>query len=103
RLADAQRLGMPRLGFVEQVAPRAGGIDLARRGFQRGPALLHVLASQRLEADAVEVQQMLAAELVVHPALADRDRAAQLRFQIAVEKLLVLEEPHARASRGVLD
>jgi hypothetical protein len=73
------------------------------RRLERQAGLLDVLVPQRFECLAVERQQVLALELVVHPALADREGPAHAAAQVAVDELLVLDEADARARRRVLD
>ena len=100
---ELEGLRMPRLGLGDLLLPGARRIELLGFRLQQRQGLGHLLLAQRLELRAVEVEQVLALQLVVHPALADRERAADLRVQVAVEEVLVLGEADARAAGGVLD
>src|SRR5207247_8860608 len=102
-LAQAQRLRVAPLAVRDQLAPRARRVDAARRRLERMARALDVLAPQLLERAAVERQQVLALELVVHPTLADRETAAHPAAEIAIQELLELDEPDPGARGGMLD
>jgi hypothetical protein len=90
--AKSQGLGVALLGFGDLVAPRPHRIELGGLGLEELAGLLDVLAAQSFERRAVHAEQMLALELEVHPPLADREGAAHLGFEVAIDELLVLEE-----------
>ena len=103
RLPQPIRLGRAGTALGDELTPRAPRIEPLRLVLEQTQRLRDMRAPELLESRAVERHHVLALELHVHPAFADRERAGGPREQRALEPLVEAQEPRARALARVLE